>query len=218
MATVHLPQHYTQQKQYSGVHTTRLPLAPHFFAGVLSRIDYSVASMITPQVSSITHLPQSHATCVASGSAMAQSTPNPSTASSSATLSPVVPRRRRRKEHPPIDIDRTIADAREAVKAAQRAMTEARALARNERRKWARLIKKAAQLSPRDLDRIAILKKCGVWGPVSQSRTQGTPAEHKPPAGATSRSDETAAAGSVGEPPEEGRTEADEDAPPSPPS
>ena len=149
---------------------------------------------------------------------MAHSTPNPSTASSSATLSPAVPRRRRRKEHPPIDIDKTIADAREAVKAAQRAMTEARALARNERRKRARLIKKAAQLSPRDLDRIAILKKCGVWDPVSQTRTQGTPAEHKPPAGATSRSDETAAAGSVGEPPEEGRTEADEDEPPSPPS
>ena len=138
--------------------------------------------------SSIAHLSPSRVTSAASESAMAQPTPNPSTASSSATASPVVPRRRRRKEHPPIDIDKTIADAREAVKAAQRAMTEARALARNERRKRARLIKKAAQLSPRDLDRIAILKKCGVWDPVSQSRTAGAPAEHAPPAGADSRS------------------------------
>jgi hypothetical protein len=88
--------------------------------------------------------------------AMAHLSTNPSSSISTATASTPVPRRRRRKEHPPIDIDKTIADAREAVKAAQRAMTEARALARNEKRKRARLIKKAAQLSPRDLDRIAI--------------------------------------------------------------
>lgn len=167
--------------------------------------------------SSIARLSPRRVPSAASESAMAQPAPNPSTASSGATPSPVVPRRRRRKEHPPIDIDKTIADAREAVKAAQRAMTEARALARNERRKRARLIKKAAQLSPQDLDRLAILKKCGVWDPVSQTRTTGTPAAHVPPAGADSRSHASSAAGSAGETSEQRRDEPEDDAPESPP-
>ena len=44
-------------------------------------------------------------------------------------------------------------------------MAEARVQARNERRKKARLLKKAAALSPQDLERIAALKRCGLRDP-----------------------------------------------------
>ena len=159
------------------------------------------------------HLRPSAATSDPSVNAMAFTAPDPSSASTTAAASPPAPRRRRRKEHPPIDIDKTIADAREAVKAAQRAMTEARALARNERRKRARLIKKAAQLSPRDLDRIAILKKCGVWDPVSQKRTPNPQGDRKPDADADRRSRAPSAAGSADGTPEEHPDEAAEDGP-----
>ena len=127
------------------------------------------------------------------------STPSPhhSVPSSSSPAAPALAGRRRRMAHPPIDIDKTISDARAAVKSAQKAMADARALARNERRKRARLIKKAAQLSPRDLDRIAILKKCGVWDPVSQTRRSGSPQDASPRADADRRSSTASAAGST---------------------
>jgi hypothetical protein len=51
------------------------------------------------------------------------------------------------------------------MKRAQKAVSEARAQAKNERRKKARLLKKAAGLSPADLERIAVLKRCGLWDP-----------------------------------------------------
>ncbi len=72
---------------------------------------------------------------------------------------------KKRKQLPKIDLDTTIAQATEAMKRANKAMHEARALARNERRKKARLLKKAASLSPADLERIAVLKRCGLWDP-----------------------------------------------------
>jgi len=76
-------------------------------------------------------------------------------------------KKRQRKIHPSIDLDTTIEKARRAVIDAQRAMREARQTAKNERRRRARLIRKAATLSAKDLDRIAVLKRCGMWDPAA---------------------------------------------------
>lgn len=67
-----------------------------------------------------------------------------------------------RKRKPPIDIDTHIAAARQAMKEAQKQVAAARSQARNERRKKQRLVKKAATLTAEDLERIAVLKRCGV--------------------------------------------------------
>ena len=67
-----------------------------------------------------------------------------------------------RMRKPPIDIDTRIAAARQMMKAAQKQVAAARSQARNERRKKQRLVKKAATLTPEDLERIAVLKRCGV--------------------------------------------------------
>jgi hypothetical protein len=64
-----------------------------------------------------------------------------------------------------IDIDERIDEARATVKAAAKAMGAARAVARLERKKKIRLTRKAAQLSAEDLDRIAVLKRTGLWAP-----------------------------------------------------
>jgi len=73
--------------------------------------------------------------------------------------------KRKRAQLPRIDLDRSIEEAKEAMKKASKAMCDARAAAKNERRKKARLLKKAAALSPADLERIAVLKRCGLWDP-----------------------------------------------------
>jgi hypothetical protein len=74
--------------------------------------------------------------------------------------------KRKRRVFPAIDLDASIEKARQAVQDAQKVMREARATARNERRRRARLIRKAASLSAKDLDRIAVLKRCGMWNPA----------------------------------------------------
>lgn len=70
----------------------------------------------------------------------------------------------RRAKKPRIDLDDSIAAARRAMLKAQKEVTEARRVARNERRKKQRLVKKASTLSPDDLERIAVLKRCGLKG------------------------------------------------------
>ena len=69
---------------------------------------------------------------------------------------------RTRSARPRIDLDESIAQARQAMKTAQKEVAQARREARNERRKKQRLIKKAANLIPEDLERIAMLKRCGL--------------------------------------------------------
>ena len=73
------------------------------------------------------------------------------------------PAKRARK--PRIDLDGSIANARAAMLKAQKEVSEARRIGRNERRKKQRLVKKASGLSPDDLERIAVLKRCGLGGP-----------------------------------------------------
>ena len=75
---------------------------------------------------------------------------------------------RGRPKRPRIDYDESIAQARAAMVKAQKSVAEARRVARNERRKKQRLVKKAASLSPDDLERIAVLKRCGLHFPSTQ--------------------------------------------------
>ena len=67
----------------------------------------------------------------------------------------------KRAKRPAIDLDAYIHDAAAAMKAAQKKVQEARTQAKNERRKKQRLLKKAASLNAEDLERIAVLKRCG---------------------------------------------------------
>ena len=67
----------------------------------------------------------------------------------------------KRGKRPAIDLDAAIRDAAAAMKAAQKKVQEAKTQAKNERRKKQRLLKKAASLNAEDLERIAVLKRCG---------------------------------------------------------
>ena len=83
----------------------------------------------------------------------------------------------RRAKKPRIDLDDTIAAARAAMQKAQKEVAEARRAARNERRKKQRLVKKAGTLSADDLERIAVLKRCGLGSrPVAPEATAASSA------------------------------------------
>ena len=71
------------------------------------------------------------------------------------------PAKTKRARKPDIDLDAAIRDAATAMKAAQKKVQEAKTQAKNERRKKQRLLKKAATLNAEDLERIAVLKRCG---------------------------------------------------------
>lgn len=75
------------------------------------------------------------------------------------------PMRPKRRVAPKIDIDEAIARHLAQVKEAAKLVHQARKHARNERRKKQRLMKKASSLTPEDLERIAVLKRCGLWAP-----------------------------------------------------
>ena len=70
---------------------------------------------------------------------------------------------RKRRRAGAIDIDEHITKAQDTMKAAAKALARARADAKNEKRKKARLMKKASQLSMMDLTRIAAIKNAGTW-------------------------------------------------------
>jgi hypothetical protein len=75
--------------------------------------------------------------------------------------------RRKRTVRPPIDLDQNIREAKAAAKRAAKSLAQARAQARSERKRKARLVRKAGQLTPQDLERIAVLKRTGWWDPAS---------------------------------------------------
>lgn len=72
---------------------------------------------------------------------------------------------RKRPRAPPIDLDEHIKEAQKAMKAAQKEVQKAKNHAKYERRKKARLMAKASKLNSADLERIATLKRCGLWAP-----------------------------------------------------
>jgi hypothetical protein len=82
---------------------------------------------------------------------------------------------RKRAKRPDIDYDEKIQEATKNIKEMARAMTAAKSAQKNERRKKQRLVKKASALSPEDLERVAVLKRCGMWtaegtGPLALQR------------------------------------------------
>ena len=83
---------------------------------------------------------------------------------------------RKRVERPEIDLDANIRDARATIQRAQAALSQARQQAKADRRKKARLIRKACHLSPADLERIAVLKRCGFSGAERESTAMEIPA------------------------------------------
>lgn len=74
--------------------------------------------------------------------------------------------KRKRLARPKIDIDAKITDLSADILKAQKLLKETKTLQRNERRKKQRLVKKAAGLSSNDLERIAVIKRCGLWDPA----------------------------------------------------
>lgn len=84
--------------------------------------------------------------------------------SASAALSKTTngaPKRKHAKK-PAIDYDRHIEMARDLMKTAGKQLCAARATERNEQSEKSRLIKKAYNLTFEDLDRIQVLKRCGM--------------------------------------------------------
>ena len=77
---------------------------------------------------------------------------------------PSAKKKSKKRAKPSIDLDNYIKSASEAMRAAQKQVNACKAMAKNERRKKQRLVKKAAALSPSDLERIATLKRCGFAG------------------------------------------------------
>lgn len=109
----------------------------------------------------------SGAAAAASGSAM-EGTSSPASPVISAAGEPGAagtPEKRKRPARPKIDIDAKITDLSKDIAAAQKLLKETKTLQRNERRKKQRLIKKASGLSSVDLERIAVIKRCGLWEP-----------------------------------------------------
>ena len=72
-----------------------------------------------------------------------------------------------RLKRPEIDYDQNMKAARAAMKQAAKAVAAARALQKNEARKKQRLMKRASQLSSSDLERIAVMKRCGLFDPTT---------------------------------------------------
>lgn len=74
---------------------------------------------------------------------------------------------RKRSRPPKIDIDARIASYVTERKQAERVLAAASAKAKAEKRKKRRLVKKASMMTADDLERIAVLKRCGLWDPVN---------------------------------------------------
>ena len=82
---------------------------------------------------------------------------------------------KKRRKLSAIDLDDHIRSAQTAMKNARFDVALAKNNAKNERRKKQRLMKRASGLSPEDLERMAILKRCGLWGPATSPRNTWPP-------------------------------------------
>ena len=64
---------------------------------------------------------------------------------------------------PKIDLDEEIRRANDVAAMSRKMLQAAKSVSRNNRKAKQRLIKKAGKLSPEDLERIAVLKRCGMY-------------------------------------------------------
>jgi len=67
-----------------------------------------------------------------------------------------------KRARPMIDLDEHIRKAQDAIKQARKQVQTARMQAKLEKRKKQRLMRKASALNVEDLERIAVLKRCGL--------------------------------------------------------
>ena len=79
--------------------------------------------------------------------------------------------RPRASSRPKIDIDDEIIEANRLAEVSKRMMQAAKAAQRNSRRSKQRLVRKAGKLSAADLERIAVLKRCGLYPEEEDSNT-----------------------------------------------
>jgi hypothetical protein len=105
---------------------------------------------------------------------------------------------RKRAKRPDIDYDEKIQEATKNIKEMARAMAAAKSAQKNERRKKQRLVKKASQLSPEDLERIAVLKRCGMWTAEGRGPLASHIAGAKPAGQEASRGDVSTSSSSRG--------------------
>ena len=98
------------------------------------------------------------------------SAPSPEIASTPASLvvaaaaaSPKKKGRPSKGSRPKIDIDDEIEQANRMAEVTKKMMLAARAAQRNSRRAKQRLVRRAGKLSPADLERLAVLKRCGLY-------------------------------------------------------
>jgi hypothetical protein len=119
--------------------------------------------------------------------------PSPGDAVSQVSVSP-----KKRKRTGRIDLDDRIAEAKHRETVARAAVKAARNTARNEKKRRARLVKKAAALSCDDLERIAKLKRSGLWDPALPGGGASAPAAVDEAASTTTPSPSTSAAASSG--------------------
>ena len=85
------------------------------------------------------------------------------------------PKARVRTPRPEIDLDGSMRKAREEMARAATEVARARAQIRNDKKKKQRLVKKAGALSAQDLERMAVLKRCGLWSQHGGSVSSGEP-------------------------------------------
>ena len=71
--------------------------------------------------------------------------------------------RSKKASRPKIDLDDEIRRANDLANMSRKMLSAAKNVSRNNRKAKQRLIKKAGKLSPEDLERIAVLKRCGLY-------------------------------------------------------
>ena len=69
----------------------------------------------------------------------------------------------KKKARPQIDLDDEIRRANDLASMSRKMLQAAKNVSRNNRKAKQRLIKEAGKLSPEDLERIAVLKRCGLY-------------------------------------------------------
>ena len=92
----------------------------------------------------------------------------------------VIKKTKTKRVRPMIDLDDHIRKAQDAIKQARKQVQTARMQAKLEKRKNTRLMRKASSLNIEDLERISVLKRCGLIqaaaAPHSEECAAGAPA------------------------------------------
>ena len=91
----------------------------------------------------------------------ASGTPQAAAAASPAAAK--APPQGKKASRPKIDLDEEIRRANDVAAMSRKMLQAAKSVSRNNRKAKQRLIKKAGKLSPEDLERIAVLKRCGMY-------------------------------------------------------